>query len=39
MNKGTLYELDGYDHVTMVDSCFHILERHLKKIQSKKVNS
>ena len=38
MNKGTLYELEGYYHVTMVDSCFHVLERHLKNMLAKKVN-
>ena len=38
MNKGTLYELDDYDHVTMADPSFHLLERHLKNMLAKKVN-
>ena len=30
--KTYLYELDGHDHVAMVEPSFHILEAHIKQL-------
>jgi acetyl esterase/lipase len=34
--KTYLYELDGHDHVSMVEPSFHILETHIKQLLEEK---